>query len=336
MLKYIARRLVFMAFLLIGVSVIVFIITHMVPANPAVAYLGTAGASDPEVVAAFNARWGLDQPLYKQYLLYLGGLLRGDMGTSLRTGHPVLDDLMQYFPATIELSVFAILLAGLFGILFGVVSAMRPDTLTDQLLRGVSVTGVSLPSFWLSLVMLYLFYYQLKWLPGPGRVSARLDFTPGPTQLYLIDALIQGNFTAFKDALSHLVLPGLVLSAFSMGLIARTTRSSLMDVMSQDYVRTARSKGLSRPRVVMRHAFGGAMMPVVTVLGMSCCSLLGGVVLVEKIFQWPGIGQYAYLAATKLDFPAITGVSLLIASIYVVLNLLIDILYALINPKVRY
>ena len=291
--------------------------------------------SNPDVVAAFNARWGLDKPLPVQYFLYMKNLLSGDLGTSMRTKQPVLTDLMKYFPATVELSITAMLFAAFFGIIFGIISATHPNSPLDQVLRAVSVSGVSVPTFWLSLVFLYLFYFKWKLLPGPGRLSSSIVFEP-KTNLLLLDSLLAGNLEVFSDAFSHLLLPGMVLGCFSMGLITRTTRSSLMDVLSMDYIRTARSKGRSRSAVVREHAMKNALVPVITVLGIGLCNLLGGVVLVEKIFSWPGVGQYAYLAATSLDFPAISGVALLIALIYVVVNLVIDIIYAAIDPRVRY
>ena len=334
-IKYILRRLLFLIFLLFGVTLAVFIITHMVPANPAAAYLTPEAMSNPDVVAAFNARWGLDKPLPVQYFLYMKNLLSGDLGTSMRTKQPVLTDLMKYFPATVELSITAMLFAAFFGIIFGIISATHPNSPLDQVLRAVSVSGVSVPTFWLSLVFLYLFYFKWKLLPGPGRLSSSIVFEP-KTNLLLLDSLLAGNLEVFSDAFSHLLLPGMVLGCFSMGLITRTTRSSLMDVLSMDYIRTARSKGRSRSAVVREHAMKNALVPVITVLGIGLCNLLGGVVLVEKIFSWPGVGQYAYLAATSLDFPAISGVALRIALIYVVVNIVIDIIYAAIDPRVRY
>ncbi|MDR1193941.1 MAG: ABC transporter permease [Peptococcaceae bacterium] len=336
MLRYLARRFFFLALLLVGVSLTVFLIIRLVPANPAVAYLGPQAAGNPAIVAAFEARWGLDKPLPTQYLLYLAGLLRGDLGVSIRTGQPVLRDLAACFPPTVELAAAGMLIATVLGVLFGVISATRPNTLIDQALRGISVSGVSVPSFWLGLVFLYVFYHLLHWLPGPGRISARLNFIGGPTNFMLLDALLAGNWAAFADAARHLILPGLVLGMFSMGLITRTTRSSLMEVMSMDFIRTARSKGLARPAIVGGHAMINAAVPVLTVIGMGFCNLLGGVILVEKIFNWPGVGQYAYLSATGLDFPAITGVALLIAAVYAGINLVIDVLYAVIDPRVRY
>lgn len=336
MRRYITRRLVLMVILLFGVSLMVFLISHLVPSNPLVANMSQTALADPEAVAAFEAKWGLDKPLYQQYFIYMGNLLRGDLGTSIRTGQPVLQDLMQYFPATVELSLCAMIIAIILGILFGVLSAVFRNKPIDQILRAVSVSGVSIPSFWFSLLVLYIFFYKLGWFPGPGRLGSRTPIPSDGTGFYLLDGLLKGDFALFQDALSHIILPALVLGFFTMGLITRQTRSNLMEVMSMDYIRTARAKGMSEKRLVWKHALSNALIPVITVAGMGFCNLLGGMVFVEKIFAWPGIGQYAYLSATTLDFPAICGVSLLIALNYVVVNLIIDVLYGIIDPRIRY
>jgi peptide/nickel transport system permease protein len=323
-------------FLLIGISLVVFLLSHAVPSDPVVANLSQRNLDDEEMVAAFRAKWGLDQPLYRQYLTYLKNLLHGDMGISIRTQRPVGDDLMRYFPATIELALFGMSFAVILGLFFGVISAIKRNTLTEQVLRGVSVFGVSVPSFWFALILLYVFYLKLGITPGPGRISARISPPSHWTGFYLIDALAQGDFYLFTDALRHLILPGICLGIFSTGLITRTTRSSLLEVMSQDFIRTARSKGLSEQRVIRFHALGNALLPVVTVIGMSFGNLLSGMVLVETIFAWPGIGQYAFQSAQNLDFPAIVGVSLLIALNHVIINLAVDLLYGFLDPRIRY
>ena len=325
-----------MVFLLFGVSLMVFLISHLVPSNPVSANLSATAQNNPEVVAAFEAKWGLDKPLYQQYFIYLKNLLHGDLGTSIRTGRPVLQDLLQYFPATVELSVFAMLIAIVLGILFGVLSAVFRNKPADQILRGVSVSGVSIPSFWFALLVLYIFSAVLGWAPAGGRLSPESGTITGGTGMYVLDGLLSGNLALAGDALAHLILPALVLGFFTMGLITRQTRSNLLETISTDYIRTARAKGMSERRVITHHALGNALIPVITVASMGFCNLLGGMVFVEKIFAWPGIGQYAYLSATTLDFPAICGVSLLIALVYVVINLFIDILYGLIDPRVRY
>lgn len=337
MFRYIVRRLGLMLVLLFGVSIMVFLISHLVPSNPEAANLSQTALNDPEVVAAYRAKWGLDKPLWEQYGIYIKNILvNQDMGTSIRTGRPVLDELKQYFPATLELSFFAMLIAIVLGIAFGVVSAIFQNKPVDQILRTVSVSGVSLPSFWFALLIMNLFCNVLGLFPSGNRFNPRLFNPTGGSGLYVLDAISWGNWPLLGDVLAHLFLPALVLGFFTMGLITRQTRSNLLEVMSSDYIRTARSKGMSEGRVVWRHALGNALVPVITVSGMGFCNLLGGMVFVEKIFSWPGIGQYAYLAATNLDFPAICGVSLLIAFTYVVVNLIIDILYGVIDPRIRY
>lgn len=335
-LRYIGRRLIFIFFLMIGISLMVFLIANALPSDPVVANLSQRNLDNEEMVQAFRAKWGLDQPLYKQYLTYLGNLLKGDMGTSTRTSRPVFDDLKQYYPATVELATFGIIFAVVFGMLFGVISAIKRNTFVDQILRGISVFGVSVPGFWLALIMLFVFYLGLGIAPGPGRISPYLTVPVHVTGLYLVDSLIEGNWPLFWDALKHLVLPGICLGLFTMGLITRTTRASLLEVLSMDYTRTARAKGLREKSVITKHALGNALIPVITVIGVGFGNLLGGMVLVETVFAWPGVGQYAYKSAQNMDFPAIVGVSLLIALNYVLINMLIDILYGVLDPRVRY
>ena len=336
MLRYILRRIGLSLLMLLGVTVMVFLISHLVPSSPAAANLSQSALNDPEIVAAYEAKWGLDKPLWEQYLIYMKNLFQGYLGTSIRTGRPVMDELKQYFPATIELSVFAMLFAVVFGILFGVLSAVFRDKPGDQILRAVSVSGVSLPSFWFALVVMSLFCRKLQWFPSGNRLDPRVFNPTGGTGFYIIDAISWGDFQMLGDALMHIILPAAVLGFFTMGLITRQTRSNLLETMSSDYIRTARSKGMKESRVVVHHALNNALIPVLTVSGMGFCNLLGGMVFVEQIFSWPGIGQYAYLAATNVDFPAICGVSLLIAATYVVINLIIDILYGIIDPRIRY
>lgn len=244
-LKFIGKRLIYLVVMLFGVATLVFILTKMIPGDPTVANLSQRALNDPEVVAAYRAKYGLDQPVFVQYILYIKNLLHLDLGTSIRTNKPVLDELARCYPATIELALFAIILAALLGILFGVISAMKRNSILDQVVRALSVTGVSIPSFWFALLVLYFFYYKLHIFPGPGRLSNSFSAPATVTGMYVIDSLIEGNPAKALDALQHLILPGLVLAAFTMGLITRTTRSNLLDVMSTDYIRTARAKGLS-------------------------------------------------------------------------------------------
>lgn len=321
--------------MLFGVATLVFILTKMIPGDPTVANLSQRALNDPEVVAAYKAKYGLDQPIFVQYVLYIKNLLKFDLGTSIRTNKPVLAELARCYPATIELALFAILLAAVFGILFGVISAIRRNSILDQAVRAVSVTGVSIPSFWFALLVLYFFYYKLHIFPGPGRLSNSFSAPATVTGLYVLDSLLEGNIPKAMDALSHLILPGTVLAAFTMGLITRTTRSNLLDVMSMDYIRTARAKGIGRVGLIVRHALGNALIPVLTVIGLGLGNLLGGMVLVETIFNWPGVGQFAYESVLSADFPAIIGVALLIALNYMIINTVVDILYGVIDPRVR-
>ena len=334
-LKFIGKRLIYLVVMLFGVATLVFILTKMIPGDPTVANLSQRALNDPEVVAAYRAKYGLDQPVFVQYILYIKNLLHLDLGTSIRTNKPVLDELARCYPATIELALFAIILAALLGILFGVISAMKRNSILDQAVRALSVTGVSIPSFWFALLVLYFFYYKLHIFPGPGRLSNSFSAPATVTGMYVIDSLIEGNPAKALDALQHLILPGLVLAAFTMGLITRTTRSNLLDGMSTDYIRTARAKGLSRVGLIVRHALGNALIPVLTVIGLGLGNLLGGMVLVETIFNWPGVGQFAYESVLSVDYPSIIGVALLIALNYMVINTVVDILYGVIDPRVR-
>lgn len=334
-LKFIGKRLVYLVVMLFGVATLVFILTKMIPGDPTVANLSQRALNDPEIVAAYRAKYGLDQPLPVQYILYMKNLLQFDLGTSMRTNKPVLSELARCYPATIELALFAIVIAAILGVSFGIISAIRRNSILDQTVRAISVTGVSIPSFWFALLVLYFFYYKLKLLPGPGRLSNAFTAPATVTGMYVIDSLLEGNISKALDAVSHLILPGTVLAAFTMGLITRTARSNLLDVMSTDYIRTAKAKGLSRPGLIIRHALGNALIPVLTVIGLGLGNLLGGMVLVETIFNWPGVGQFAYESVLSVDFPSIIGVALLIALNYMVINTVVDILYGIIDPRVR-
>ena len=334
-LKFIGKRLVYLVVMLFGVATLVFILTKMIPGDPTVANLSQRALNDPEIVAAYRAKYGLDQPLPVQYILYMKNLLQFDLGTSMRTNKPVLSELARCYPATIELALFAIVIAAILGVSFGIISAIRRNSILDQTVRAISVTGVSIPSFWFALLVLYFFYYKLKLLPGPGRLSNAFTAPATVTGMYVIDSLLEGNIPKALDAVSHLILPGTVLAAFTMGLITRTARSNLLDVMSTDHIRTAKAKGLSRPGLIIRHALGNALIPVLTVIGLGLGNLLGGMVLVETIFNWPGVGQFAYESVLSVDFPSIIGVALLIALNYMVINTVVDILYGIIDPRVR-
>jgi peptide/nickel transport system permease protein len=334
--RFIARRMVLMLIAAVGVTLISFLVSHTVPADPVVSNLGQQASQRPEIVAAFRARWGLDRPLYQQYLTFLGNLVHGDLGTSINTRRPIATDIKQFLPATIELSTVAILFALVAGLPLGVWAAIHKDSPVDHLARLVSLIGVSLPIFWFATVMLVIFYQNLQIAAGPGRLGTGIDAPPQVTGFYTIDSLLAGNFDTFRSAVDHLILPGLVLGASVMGLVTRVTRSSMLEVLSTDYVRTARSKGLPELRVVGRHALRNALIPTVTVLGLAYGSLLSGAVMTETIFAWPGIGRYAFQSATQNDFPAIMGVTFVIALMYIFVNFVVDLLYAMLDPQIRY
>ncbi len=336
MLKYIGRRLILMLVVMFGISIITFCISHLVPGDPLAANLGQTAMSDPEIVAAYEAKWGLDQPLHVQYINYMKNLFHGDMGTSIRTKQPVLSDLAQYIPATFEMATIATIFSILFGLLFGLLSAARHNKLPDHILRVFSLMGISIPAFWLSILLLYVFYLRLGVVPGSGRVGSDWLGAKFPTGFLIFDAIAYGEPDLLRDALGHLILPSFVLAASTMGILTRTVRSSMLEVMQQDYLRTAKAKGLSEGRILRCHVLKNGLIPSVTMFGLSYGSLLGGTVLVETIFSYPGVGLYAYKAATTLDFPAIMGTTLFIAAVNVLMNFLVDIIYAVIDPRIRY
>ena len=321
--------------MLLGITLLSFVLSQAVPADPVTANLGEQAAADPQAVAAFRHEWGLDRPLPEQYAIYVWNLLHGNLGVSISTRQPVRLDLQQRFPATIELAIVAMALSVVVGIPLGILSAARRDSVLDQVTRVGALVGVSMPVFWLGLVALVVFYARLGWAPAPGRLSATLSAPPLATGFLLIDSLLAGRPDAAMDTLHHLVLPAVVLSTYNLGVLARLMRGSTLDVLGEDYVRTARAKGLDERAVMLRHAARNALIPVVTVIGLSFGRLLSGAVIIESVFAWPGLGLYAFRSATSLDFPAIMGVGIVIATVYVVANLLVDVAYAFIDPRIQ-
>lgn len=333
--QYVIRRILFTIPLLLGITLVSFLIANAVPADPINANLPQNQLNNPEVVAAFRERWGLDKPPVEQYLTYLNNLLHGDLGTSIKTRKPITEDIAKFLPATIELATIATFFGITIGVSLGVASAVWRNTIIDFIARALAVVGVSVPVFVLALVFLSVFHAQLGWAAGPGRLDFTLRDPPYTTGLFTVDALIAGQFDTFRNAVAHLMLPSIVLALYIAGLISRVTRSSMLEVLSMDYMRTARSKGVRELLVVLRHGLSNALLPIVTVIGLSYGSLLAGAVLTESIFAWPGIGRYMFRASTSQDFPAIMGVSLLIAFIYVMVNLVVDILYYFLDPRIR-
>jgi peptide/nickel transport system permease protein len=286
-------------------------------------------------IQAYRKELGLDRPPVVQYFSYVGRLLQGDLGKSIRTRRPVADDLRDFFPATIELSIAAMIVALILGIALGILAAIRRNSLVDLAARTFALVGGSLPIFFVGLLVLALFYSKLRWLPGPGRLDAVLTPPPRVTGMYTVDSLLAGNWALFKNSLSHLVLPAVTLGYFSTAVLLRMTRSSMLEVLGQDYVRTAQAKGLRDRVVIMRHALKNAMIPVLTTIGIVFGSLLSGAVLTETIFNWPGLGRYATTSAVSLDLPAVMGVTLIAAVVYPVVNMLVDIGYRLLDPRIR-
>jgi peptide/nickel transport system permease protein len=334
-LRFLLRRGAALVLLAVGITLVVFVLTQLVPSNAVATNLGEQAAADPAAVAAFKAHYGLDKPLPVRYGLYLKHLVQGDLGQSSLTHDAVTHDLGQFIPATAELALYAIVIAAFFGITFGVIAALRRNRPTDHVLRVVSLGGISMPTFWIALVALYLGFFRLGWFPGAERLDPGVLPPPHKSGLYTIDALLAGQWGLFVQALHHLVLPALVLAAFSVGLLTRYTRSAVLEVVGNDYVRAARAKGLPERVVVTRYILRAALPSVVTVLGLVFANVLTGAVLVEKIFSWPGIGQYAYQAAVNLDVPAIAGVSLFVAVVYITVNFIVDVLYGVIDPRIR-
>ncbi len=331
---YILRRLALMLFVLFGIIVITFIVSHVIPADPIGAILGPQ--APPELVEKVRKEWGFDKPLPEQFVDYIVNLLQGNLGKSIRTNKPVAEDLMKFFPATIELATAAMIVAIVIGIPLGIISAVKKDKWPDHISRIFALMGVSMPVFWLGLILLFVLYYQLGIFPGPGRLDPGIEAPPRITGILTLDSLITGNFEAFANAVWHLMLPSFVLGYYASASITRITRTSLLEVMTQDFIRTARAKGLSERVVLFRHALRNALIPTTTVIGMAYGSLLEGAILTETIFAWPGLGRYSTGAFLSVDFLAVMGSTLLIAVIYSVANLVVDILYAFLDPRIRY
>lgn len=334
-LTYALRRVGTSLLLVVGVTLVTFILTNLVPGDPVAAAIGQRAAEDPAIVANFRAQYGLDQPLVAQYFTYLTNLLHGNLGISTTTHNAVTDDLARALPATLEIAFGAIILSVIIGVVLGTFAAYRRGKASDQVLRVVSLAGLSVPTFWLALVLYYVFYFKLHIAPGSGRLSS--DFNPPPTVtgLYTVDALLAGQMDTFLDALSHLFLPVLVLTLYTVGLLTRFVRTAVLEILDQDFVRAAKAKGLPARTVVWNYVLRGASIPVLTVVGLAFGSLLSGTVLVEAVFGWPGIGSYAYRAASHLDLPGIMGVGLIVGVMYLLVNLAVDLLYGVLDPRVR-
>jgi peptide/nickel transport system permease protein len=332
--RFIARRLALTAITLWLITVTVFVITNVLPGNPALVRLG--GVATEESLRAEERRMGLDRPLLDRYFDFVGGAVHGDLGTAFATERPVMDDLAERFPATLELALFATLIATAVGVPLGFLAAIKRDSRFDHAVRNLAGVSAAMPVFWLGLILAYVFAFQTGWAPGPvGRIGLEEQPPPDVTGFYTIDSLIDGDFGLFASVLAHLVLPGLTLAFIELAPLVKMARSSMLEILQTEYVRTARAMGFSGWQVFRQDALRNALIPVLTTLGIVLGYLVAGSVVVEFIYSWPGIGRYAFGAVSSNDFNAIQGFILTIATVYVLLNLLIDILYAVVDPRIR-
>jgi len=333
--RYLAIRVAVMPLLLFGIASIVFVVSRLTPADPLVSIVGERNLTNPQIVAAARARWGLNDSVPVQYAKYMKNLVKGDLGTSFTTRRPVLHDLIDRLPATLELTFVALLIGVVFGVGLGVLAARNRNRLIDHIARFVALIGSSLPAFWAGLLVLYIFYARLGWLPGPGRIDPR-SVAPGHiTGFYTVDSLLHGDWSMFVQSAKHLILPASVLGWGVVGIVTRLVRASLLDEFSMEYVRVARAMGLRERTVVNTHALRNALLPTITIVGFLFAFLLTGAVLTETVFSWPGVGSYAVEASRKLDYPAIIGVTILGGFAFLITNLITDIAYAVADPRIR-
>jgi len=332
-LQFIVRRLLLIVPILVGLSILVFVWIRALPGSPAESLLGERAT--PETVAQIERQYGLDEPVHVQYWRYVKRVtLEGDLGTSTRSRRPVTDELKERFPATMELAIAAMLFSIVLGLPLGFVAAKRYGTLVDHASLVASLIGVSIPIFFLAILLKYVFAVQLGWLPTVGRISVLIDI-PHPTNFYVIDAILAGDPEALWDVIKHLILPAIALGSIPLAIIARITRAAVLDVQNEDYVRTARAKGLPPRQVDMTHVLRNALLPIMTVIGLQTGLLLSGAVLTETVFAWPGMGTWLVDAIDNRNYPVLQGGILFVALIFVFVNLLVDISYALINPRIR-
>lgn len=331
-LGYIARRLFHLLLIMVGVSVLVFLMLRMIPGDPARLLLGEY--ANPDELTRLRAQLGLDQSYLTQYAIYLKNLLQGDFGKSVRTGAPIVNEIGVRLLATIELSLAAMVIATILGITAGVVSSVKQYSIFDYGSMFLALIGVSMPIFWLGLMLIYLLSVKFPILPMMGRITMGLE-APPVTGLVVIDTLIAGQLGAFLDSLRHLILPSFTLATIPMAVVARITRSSMLEVLNKDYVRTARAKGLDEMIVILRHALRNAFLPVVTVLGLNLGLLLGGAVLTETIFSWPGLGRYVVDSLMARDYAAVQSCILIFAVVMALINLFVDLVYVILDPRIR-
>ena len=335
MTRYILRRLIAMPFLVLGIVTLAFLLTSVTKGDPLTAIVSDRQLNNPEVVAAAKAKWGLDRSLPERYVIYVGNLLTGDMGTSFITRRPVAQDVMYRLPATMELVIAAMLVGATIGISLGVLAAYFRNTVIDHMARVFALFGSSIPVFWLGLALLYVFSVQWGILPGPGRLDARATPPPMVTGFMTIDTLLAGDFRLFLDAIWHLILPAFVLGWAVAGTISRLVRANMLEVLSREFILTARAKGAGEFRVVIRHALRNTLVPTLTVIGYSFAYLLTGAVLTETIFSWPGVGKLIIDSISTLDRPVMVAYLMLVAFFFIMINLSVDLAYAGLDPRLR-
>jgi len=331
---FLARRLAFLVVVVVGVSLLTFAISHLVPADPARLLLGRTATA--QQIDALRRNLGLDKPLPVQYLIYMANLLHGDFGQSTSSHRPVLADVGDYFPATVELTLYALVICVLIGLPLGVISALGKDRWPDQFIRALSIAGVALPIFWLGLVLQFVVYGRLHLLPAEQRLDLFVTPPRHITGMYTLDSLLIGNWGALGNSLLHIILPAVTLALASLATMTRVTRASMLEALGQDYIRTARAKGLRQRLVIYRHALRNALIPTTTLMGLQVGNLLAGAFLVEIVFSWPGIGFYSVQAIRAFDYAAIMGVTIIIAMAYTLVNLIVDLLYAMLDPRIVY
>jgi peptide/nickel transport system permease protein len=333
MLRFVVRRLLLLVPILVGLSILVFLWIRALPGSPALALLGERAT--PETIAQIERQYGLDRPIHIQYWRYIENVAKGDLGDSIVSRRPVSEELKQRFPATIELALAAMVFSIVIGIPLGFVAAKRYGGVVDHASLVASLIGISIPIFFLAIILKFVFAVKLGWLPTVGRVSVLIDLEH-PTNFYVLDAILTGNWEAFVDVGKHLVLPAVALGSIPLAVVARITRAAVLDVQNEDYVRTARAKGVTPLIVDRRHIFRNAMLPISTIIGLQTGLLLSGAVLTETVFAWPGMGTWLVDAIDARNFPVLQGGVLFVSIVFVLVNLVVDISYAVINPRIRY
>ena len=333
MFSFVLRKLAGVIPTFIGITLVAFALIRMIPGDPIEVMVGERKL-DPVMHQQAIHRLGLDQPLYVQYTTYLSHLAHGDLGDSLVTREPVSQEFLTLFPATVELSFFALMLAVIIGLPVGMIAGLKRGSVFDHGVMGAALTGYSMPIFWWGLMLIMFFSVKLGWTPVSGRIDIDYDIAPR-TGFLLIDSLLSPDEGAFKSAVMHLILPAIVLGTIPLAVIARMTRSSMLEVLKEDYIRTARAKGLASTRIIVVHALRNALIPVITVIGLQVGTLLAGAVLTETIFSWPGIGKWLIDSISRRDYPVVQAGILIVATIIIVVNLIVDLLYGVVNPRVR-